>query len=182
MTARRRLVVAAAAALLIGCSSPPSAPSAATTTILDLLVATEAPRAGYHRDLFGDYDRRSALQANLALWPLCDGYYSQADAECYLDAGDLDVDHIVPLAEAWDSGAFAWQAWQRELFGKDTENLWLMTDNLNQAKGDGDPAEWVPPNGDAVCDYVQRYVAIKIEWHLAVDEWELAAIETSCPT
>lgn len=143
--------------------------------INSLNVAVE-DRTGYDRDLFGDFDRPAQLDANLADWPDCDGYYSFADDQCYTDAGEVDVDHIVALAEAWDSGANGWSDSQRDQFTGDTSNLWLMTDNLNQSKGDDDAAEWLPPNEAAVCTYVQAYVAVKVEWSLSVDQAEKTAL------
>lgn len=155
--------------------------------IAGLTVAAE-DRTGYDRDLFGDADRPAVLAANDADWPACDGYYSQADDICYafVDFGgdpavaddEVDVDHIVALAEAWDSGASGWTAAQLDQFAGDLDNLWLMTDNLNQSKSDKDPAEWLPPHEAATCTYIERYVAVKVEWDLAVDQTEKTELES----
>jgi hypothetical protein len=146
--------------------------------IASLTVAAEADRAGYDRDLFGDPDRDAVLAAGEQA---C-GFYSAADDQCYADAGEVDVDHIVALAEAWDSGADGWTAAQRDEFGSTAANLWLMTDNLNASKGDDDAAEWLPPHGPAACGYVTVYVQVKTEWSLTVDEAELAALGDAAAT
>lgn len=166
-------VIASLGLVVIGIS-----PAQATVNddIADLRVAAE-DRTGYDRDLFGDYDRDALLDANLADHPTCDGYYSAADDRCYTNASEVDVDHIVALAEAWDSGASAWDASQLNDYASDTSNLWLMTDNLNQSKGDDDIAEWTPPHGSAVCGYLGAYVTVKLSYDLTVDETELTALE-----
>jgi len=146
-------------------------------SIASLAVAPE-DRTGYDRDLFGDYDRPALLAVNFAAWPACDGYYSLADDQCYTQASDVDVDHIVALGEAWDSGASAWSAAQHDEFAGDFDNLWLMTDNLNQSKSDRDIVEWIPPYQGAVCVYVEAYVVVKLEWNLSVDQAEKAALES----
>lgn len=67
---------------------------------------------------------------------------------------------MVPLKEAWVSGAKSWTAARREAFANDLTRpqLIAVTDNLNQSKGDKDPAEWVPPLSSYVCTYVRAYV------------------------
>ncbi len=167
-----------------GESAVPNAASGGTgayeglaASIASLTVAPEE-RTGYDRDLFGDYDRDALLASNFAGWPACDGYYSLADDQCYTEASDVDVDHIVALAEAWDSGASAWTAEQRDEFAGVVINLWLMTDNLNQSKSAQDAAEWVPPFQEAKCFYIQAYIEVKIEWNLSVDQAEKSALES----
>lgn len=144
----------------------------------DLAVSPEQNASTYDRDLFGDYDRPALLSASLAEHGC---YYSQADDMCYDDASEVDVDHIVPLAEAWRSGAHAWPESQLDQFAGDTINLWLMTDNLNQSKSDQDPATWLPPHPDITCFYIDAYVFVKLSYHLTVDPAEAEAIEdTEC--
>ncbi len=101
-------------------------------------------------------------------------YYDNAD---WTLASDLDIDHLVPLAEAWDSGARTWTAAQREAYANDlgdARDLVAVTDNVNQAKGDRDPAEWMPPATGATCRYVAEWTAVKIRWRLTVDSAERA--------
>src|SRR5690606_732849 len=162
-------------------SARPEGPAA---ELLAQLPVEPENRAGYERDRFGDYDRPAVLAANHADYPDCDGYYSAADAVCHLSADGVQVDHLVPLAEAWDSGAWSWGPDQLDQFAGDIQNLWLMTSALNQAKSDADPAEWLPPAEAAVCDYVTAWIEVKAAYSLSVDQAERAALEqalASCP-
>ena len=73
-------------------------------------------------------------------------WYSAYDGATWTAASDVDIDHLVPLAEAWDSGASGWTTAQRQAFANDLTRpqLIAVTDNVNQSKGDQDPAEWMP--------------------------------------
>ena len=101
------------------------------------------------------------------------------------DAGKLDVDHMVPLAEAWDSGASAWDDKKRELYANnqtDARHLIAVTGVSNRSKSDRDPAEWIPTNEKYKCQYIMNWVSIKVRWSLSVDEKELLAIKSiKCP-
>lgn len=147
----------------------------------------EAPEAGgesYARDLFGDYDRPLVLSINYGGYPACEGYYSEADAVCHLDAAAVEVDHLVALAEAWESGASEWGSDRLDEFAGDVDNLWVMTGPLNRAKSDLDPAVWMPPDDDAWCGYAARWVEVKAEWGLSVDRGEAGALRgvlAGCP-
>jgi len=88
---------------------------------------------------------------------------------------DLDIDHFVPLAEAWDSGARTWTTTQRRAFANDlgdSRSLVAVTDNVNQAKGDQDPATWIPSHSPARYRYAAEWLAVKIRWRLTVDTAE----------
>jgi hypothetical protein len=102
-----------------------------------------------------------------------------------IDAGKLDVDHMVPLAEAWDSGASAWDDKKRELYANDqTDKIHLIavTGSSNRSKSDRDPSEWMPSNKAYHCQYITNWISIKIRWSLSVDERELLAIKSiKCP-
>ncbi|MGW1143637.1 HNH endonuclease family protein [Streptomyces sp. NPDC002454] len=90
-------------------------------------------------------------------------------------AGSLDIDHLVPLAEAWDSGASGWTAARREAYANDLGtpvSLVAVTARSNRSKADKDPAEWLPPAYSALCRYASEWVATKLRWGLAVDETE----------
>jgi hypothetical protein len=85
----------------------------------------------------------------------------------------VDIDHLVPLAEAWDSGARGWNAGTRERYANDLGDrraLVAVTDNVNQSKGDQDIAEWLPELSR--CRYVREWVSVKIRWSLTVDRVE----------
>lgn len=98
---------------------------------------------------------------------------SYYDGEVWTEASDVDIDHLVPLAEAWDSGARRWTAGTRTRYANDLRDprpLVAVTDNVNQSKSDQDPAEWMPHLGK--CRYVREWVAVKIRWRLTVNRAE----------
>ncbi|MFD3780434.1 HNH endonuclease family protein, partial [Streptomyces sp. NPDC058612] len=92
-------------------------------------------------------------------------------------AGALDIDHMVPLAEVWDSGASAWTAARRgayaNVLGQGT-SLVAVTARSNRSKSDQDPAQWLPPSGsqEVLCRYGAERTATKLRWGLAVDGLE----------
>ncbi|MCX7264045.1 MAG: HNH endonuclease family protein [Burkholderiales bacterium] len=96
-----------------------------------------------------------------------------------LDAGKLDVDHMVPLAEAWDSGAAAWTDLKRQQYANDMtdpRHLIAVTGSSNRSKSDQDPADWVPTNKSYTCEYIANWVSIKVRWGLTIDTKEKAAL------
>ena len=165
------------------------------TAVASLTVAAE-DRTGYSRSLFphwidadddGCNTRGEVLIAEATTAPaigsgcrLSGGaWYSYYDDASYTATASLDIDHMVALAEAWDSGARTWAATRRRAFANDLgddRTLVAVKDSVNQAKSDQDPAEWIPPSDSAVCRYVAEWVAVKIRWRLAVDTAEKAAL------
>lgn len=109
---------------------------------------------------------------------------SYYDRRTHRDAGKLDVDHLVPLAEAWDSGARGWSSTTRRRFANDLGDgraLVAVTSGVNRSKSDRDPAEWLPRYGK--CRYVRDWVAVKLRWSLRVDRAEkrtLRRIASGC--
>lgn len=99
------------------------------------------------------------------------------DNEVVTDPSELDIDHLVPLAEAHASGGHAWSEQQRAEFANDTRFLLPVTASSNRSKGDADPAEWMPPNHSYRCTYVADYVAAKTNFDLAVDQAERDALD-----
>ncbi|WP_319463577.1 HNH endonuclease family protein [Micromonospora sp. RTP1Z1] len=101
--------------------------------------------------------------------------------------GDLQIDHMVPLAEAWDSGTRNRTTSRRQSYANDlgdSRPLVAVTDNVNQAKGDQDPATWMPPYSSARCRYINEWVATKIRWRLTRGHREKNALTSwanSCP-
>jgi hypothetical protein len=151
----------------------PKRSDAACPLVAGITIAPERPRAGYDRDLFGDYDRRALLEASLAKHG---DYYSVWDGKHYADPGRVDVDHTVALAEAWDSGADRWDDAQRDRFAADPENLTLLTDKINQgAKGDNDPAGWLPA-GPWRAEYLAAWTDVKRDHGLSMDPAEVRAV------
>ncbi|CAM5323594.1 MULTISPECIES: HNH endonuclease family protein [Streptomyces] len=115
------------------------------------------------------------------------GWRSYYDAAVVTSASGLDIDHMVPLAEAWDSGASAWTPQRREAYANDQgaeASLVAVTARSNRSKADQDPAEWLPPAADVHCRYLAEWVGTKLRWDLTVDEAELNALESmavGCP-
>lgn len=91
----------------------------------------------------------------------------------------LDVDHLVPLAEAWRSGASSWTASSREAFANDLSlsyALVAVSASSNRSKGDKDPASWLPEYSPSVCKYVGSWIAVKYRWGLTMDPQEQLAL------
>jgi hypothetical protein len=159
--------------------------------ISNLPVATET-RTGYQRTKFKLWidanqdcqDTRSEVLRAESKAPVTDNcavitgeWKSYYDGATWTRASDVDIDHLVPLAEAWDSGAKKWNAATRQAYANDlgdSRTLVAVTDNVNQSKGDRDPAEWMPERGQ--CKYVTQWVAVKIRWSLKVDRAEKNAL------
>ena len=164
--------------------------------IADLVVAAEQG-AGYDRDLFrhwidadgdGCNTRREVLIAEAKVKPTvsgdCDLYggewYSVYDQVTTTDPSSFDVDHFIPLKEAWDSGAYAWSSEKRKEFANDLGfggSLIAVTASSNRSKSDRDPYDWLPVNTGYRCSYVTNWVKVKIRWGLTVDSSELAMIK-----
>ena len=93
------------------------------------------------------------------------------------EARSLEIDHLVPLAEAWHAGAWRWSARQLLAYGNDLGYEWSLqavTAALNQDKQSKDPAQWLPPKNR--CTYVQAWIAVKSRWGLSVDPAERRAL------
>lgn len=89
---------------------------------------------------------------------------------------DLDIDHIVPLKEAFRSGASVWNRQEKRAFANDFENLLAVENSSNRKKGDKDPAGWMPDKWDYQCDYIKQWKYIKQKYQLAMDNEEAQAI------
>jgi hypothetical protein len=125
--------------------------------------AIEAPRIGDRCDLIG------------GLW------YSAFDGVTTDDDSSFDVDHMVPLSEAWDSGANEWSSDRRRAFANDLDlpqALIAVSASSNRSKGDKDPADWLPPLQSYRCQYVEDWVRVKVKWELSVDQREFAAVRS----
>ena len=105
-------------------------------------------------------------------------WVSAYDAVTYTDPRKLDIDHLVPLADAWRSGARTWTDDQRQDFANDLTRPQLIAVSLtqNRAKGDQDPSQWKPPNRDFWCQYAEDWVTVKYFWKLTVTVAEKAAL------
>lgn len=96
----------------------------------------------------------------------------------------VQIDHVVPLSNAWQTGAQQLTQQQRETLANDPINLLAVDGPTNESKGDGDAATWLPPNRGFWCDYAARQVSVKATYHLWVAPAEhdaLARILGGCP-
>src|ERR1700754_3301608 len=176
-------------------AAPPNIPSLATakSELAALTVAAEGTTAGYSRDLFphwitqsGACDTRetvlkrdgSGVVTNSSCAATSGSWYSPYDGATWTAASDVDIDHMVPLAEAWASGAWAWTTAQRQTYANDLggPELWAVTDNVNQSKGDQDPAEWQPSRQSFRWTYARAWIQVKWFYSLSVDSAEKTAL------
>lgn len=174
--------------------------SSAGSTALDLLatiaIRKETP-AGYARTKFrhwvdADGDSCNTREEVLILessskpqvaYPGCKviagDWVSAYDGVTTSDPASFDIDHFVPLKEAWDSGANLWTSTQRQTYANDLSDaraLVAVTATSNRAKGEKDPPQWMPPNSAYACTYLSNWVAVKAHWGLAMDESEYGFI------
>ena len=167
-------------------------------TALNTLKVADEVRAGYVRTKFkhwvgtgnGCDSRKSVIISEAIVKPIVEKgcvikggeWLSIYDLVKVTDAGKLDVDHMVPLAEAWDSGASAWDDAKREMYANDQtdpRHLIAVTGPSNRSKSDQDPAEWMPTNKAYSCGYLDNWVSIKVRWNLSVDKKEKDFILTN---
>lgn len=167
-------------------------------TALNTLKVADEVRAGYKRTLFkhwigagnGCDSRKAVIISEAIVKPIVEKgcvikggeWLSIYDNTKVLNASQLDVDHMVPLAEAWDSGASAWDAAKKEMYANDQtdpRHLIAVTGSSNRSKSDQDPAEWMPTNKAYACEYLTNWVSIKVRWVLSVDKTEKSFIATA---
>jgi uncharacterized protein DUF1524 len=99
-------------------------------------------------------------------------------------AGAVQIDHVVPLADAWRAGAAGWDPNRRRNFANDPLNLLVVDGATNQGKGDATADEWLPPNNAYHCEYARVVVTVKTQYQLSVTAPEQAALQTTlaqCP-
>ena len=182
-------------------ATPPNIPSKATAQAeLDgLTVAAQGSMSGYSRSLFphwiivsGTCDTRETVlkrdgtnvTVDSSCHPTSGRWYSPYDGATWTSASEVDIDHIVPLAEAWRSGASSWTTSRRQSFANDLSDpqLIAVTDNVNQAKGDQDPSTWQPPRTAYRCTYAKMWIASKSHWSLTLQSTEKTALQTMLNT
>lgn len=201
MTAKNALrTLLLVVALLLGLVSvatatPPGIPSAATarTQLASLRVAADGTMTGYSRDLFPHWHtvsgacntREQVLKrdgTNVVTDSACAAtsgrWFSPYDGATWTAAADVDIDHVVPLANAWRTGARSWTTAKREQFANDLSSpqLIAVTDNVNQAKGDQSPDTWKPPLTSYWCTYARMWIGSKYKWTLTVNTTEKSAL------
>ncbi len=162
---------------------PRTEPSAADLTLLDSLrVEAEPARSGYDRGLFAhwgdaDHDGCDTRCEVLTSQQLPDkSWYSAWDGATEVDSSLVHIDHIVALAEAWDSGAHGWTSSRRRDFANDRANLIAVTASSNLRKSDKDAAEWFPSHAASNCLWATTVVNVKAAYDLSVDQAEKNAL------
>lgn len=105
-------------------------------------------------------------------------WFSPYDGATWSAASDVDIDHVVPLSNAWKSGASSWTTARRQAFANDLTNpqLIAVTDNVNQSKGDKGPEEWKPSVTGYWCTYAKMWVKVKSVYGLSVTSAEKSAL------
>ena len=175
-----------------------------------LTVSGRAPMTDYDRDLFAyrriDHDRNGCdvrndvLRRDLAEFAIRPGTngclvetgvladpYTGEDIDFVRGVGtssQVQIDHVVALANAWVMGAQQWDEETMHRFGNDPLNLLAVDGPANQQKGAGDTATWLPSNRAFRCEYVARQVSVKVAYELRVTAAEKAEMErilAECP-
>ncbi|WP_412753912.1 HNH endonuclease family protein [Krasilnikovia sp. M28-CT-15] len=212
-TAIRAAALALLLAAAAGCDPAPGdasaggatptgrAPGTATEAAkqLDTLtVAAPGSMRGYSRAKFPHWDRtgtncdvrdsvlkRDGAKVKTSGCNVVGGSWTSVyDGKVIDSPAQVDIDHVVPLANAWRSGASAWSTPQREQFANDLDDpqLVAVSQGSNRAKGDQDPSTWKPPARENWCAYAQDWVAVKGHWKLTVTSAEKAALEDMLET
>jgi hypothetical protein len=194
----RFLLIGALLAALVQILGPAPTASASTVTARTLLsklsVKAESGSSTYERTKFkhwidADHDCQSTrvevLKSESKTTPTYSSsrqctiakgkWYSSYDGATWTNPTDVDIDHVVALKEAWESGARVWPANSRTAYANDLgfwPSLIAVTDNVNQSKSDKDPAAWLPPRTAARCTYAIQWIQVKYRWRLNIDAAE----------
>ncbi|MFC5659736.1 HNH endonuclease family protein [Streptomyces nogalater] len=208
-TAALAAMLTPAAAHAVPAADPTGRAAGQTVTLpvrdaLAALPVRSEDRTGYERTKFkhwvdadkdGCTTRAEVLKAEAVIVPeqgarcaLTGGeWYSPYDDRYLQGPRGLDIDHLIPLAEAWDSGAFAWSPAERQSYANDLGDeraLIAVSAASNRAKADQDPTTWLPPAAGYHCQYATDWVADKTRWNLSIDTSEEAALSQTlshCP-
>lgn len=176
-------------------ATPPDIPSEATarSELAALRVAADGSGTGYSRDLFPHWNtvsgacntRETVLKrdgsgvvTDSSCAATSGSWYSPYDGATWVNASDVDIDHVVPLSNAWRTGASAWTQSRRTQFANDltSPQLIAVTDDVNQAKGDKTPATWKPSRTAYWCTYSKMWVHVKYRYALTVNSAEKTAL------
>ena len=201
-------------AMVLGLTPPATTaseqPGLAIAALETLPVQGRAPKTGYTRDQFGqawaDVDRNGCDTRNDILKrDLTSITYKAKTRNCVVLSGTLldrysgesinfirgnitsmevQIDHVVALSNAWQTGAFKLSADQRKALANDPLNLFAVKGSLNLQKSDGDAATWLPPMKSFRCAYVAQQIAVKAKYSLWVvppEKAAMVAILAKCP-
>jgi Protein of unknown function (DUF1524) len=179
----------------VATAEPPNIPSESTarSELAALRVAADGSMTGYSRDKFphwitisGTCNARETVLKRDGTGVVTDSacaatsgrWFSPYDGATWTQASDVDIDHIVPLANAWRTGAASWTASRRQQFANDLSNpqLIAVTDNVNSAKGDQSPAAWKPSRTTYWCTYAKMWTHTKYRYFLTITSAEKAAL------
>ena len=180
-------------------TAPPPSAGDSAAQLAGLAIAPEGKMAGYSRDRFPHWagqgnscdTREVVLQkqgANVKNDKDCKAvegtWVSPYEGLTITNAGEMDIDHTVPLAEAWRSGANSWTTARRQSFANDLTRpqLIAVTDNVNQSKGDQDPSQWQPSIPSYRCTYAKMWITVKSYWALNLQSTEKTALQTMLNT
>ena len=187
-----------------------ASPKTAEAVLETLAVKGRAPKTGYERSQFGpawtDVDRNGCDTRNDILYrDLTSITYKPGTRDCVVLSGvlvdpysgekiafergaktsmDVQIDHVVALSNAWQTGAFKLSYEKRLAFANDPMNLLAVKGRLNSQKGDGDAATWLPPLKSIRCAYVAQQIVVKAKYGLWVTPPEKAAMQSllaKCP-
>jgi hypothetical protein len=209
---RIEIRIALVLSLLVAGVSPAQADSVLSglSIIESQITKGRAPKTGYTRAQFGqtwaDVDRNGCDTRNDILKrDLTAEVFKERTRECVVLSGTLidpfsgeiinfvrgnvssmevQIDHVVALSNAWQTGAFKLSIKDRTAFANDPLNLLAVKGRLNSQKRDGDAATWLPPFKSYRCDYVSRQIAVKIRyklWFTAPEKEAMIRILKSCP-
>jgi hypothetical protein len=198
---RHSITVLAATAVLSGTlagvagATPPGIPSATTakSELAALTVKADGSQTGYSRDKFPHWiDQGNSCNTREVVLkrdgtnvrtgadcaPTSGTWKSPYDGETWTAASDVDIDHVVPLAAAWRTGASSWTTAQRQAYANDLTDpqLIAVTDNVNQEKGDKSPDQWKPPLTGYWCTYAKMWTAVKFKFGLTISSAEKTAL------
>jgi hypothetical protein len=187
-------------------ATPPATSGTALAAVAGLTVKGRAPKTGYERKLFGqawfdadrngcdtrnDVLRRDLVDRQMKNWCKVlagnrspDPYTGRTIRFVIGGRSEIDVDHVVALADAWQKGAATWPPATRVAFANDPLALLAVDAGTNRSKGDGDAATWLPPNRSYRCAYVARQVAVKAKyrlWVTAAERDAMVRVLSTCP-
>ena len=138
------------------------------------------------RDLTGEIFKEKTRQCVVLSGTLIDPFSGESIdfVRGNVSSMEVQIDHVVALSNAWQTGAFKLSLKERTAFANDPMNLLAVKGRLNSQKSDGDAATWLPPLKSYRCDYVLRQIAVKIKyklWFTAPEKEAMVRILNTCP-